>query len=123
MPGTWSIDIDQDRNLVHWQLRGFFELPDVEAFHKDCLASIGRLPGEPAKHLGLSDLREMVIQAQDTVRRFGRVLADPKVMPARHAVIVPTTLVRSQFVRVAPHATIEMFNDTASALKWLFAFK
>lgn len=110
MVGNWGITSDASRNLVSWRLTGYFALEDVEAFHEASIKSVKELGANRGEHLGLSDIRDMVIQSQDVVNRFGLVLSDPDVKPLRHAVIVPQTLVRSQFLRVAPAGEVELFT-------------
>lgn len=120
MSGRWHIKTEPAIKLISWRLYGFYDVVDVEAFHEETL-SILKDFAPAGRHIGLSDLKELVIQSQEAVASFGRVLHDPRVMPLRHAVVTPMSLVRSQFLRVAPNAALKLFDDVDAARAWLLS--
>lgn len=118
MSGRWKIETEPENKLICWHLCGFFDVSDVKAFHQDTLSVLNGLAAS-GQHIGFSDLRKLVIQSQDAVTSFEHVLNDPRIIPRRHAVVTPLSLVRGQFLRVSPDSDVKVFDNPADARAWL----
>lgn len=117
---SFSITVDVPHSLVRITMSGFFEADDIAAFVKARDAAHQQLLSAPNQHVTLVDIREMQIQAQDSVAAFQRVLANPAIRSRRLAFVVARSLARLQVQRAADARDAVYFADVAEAERWLF---
>lgn len=119
MDADFTIDVDPALSLVRIRMAGFFTEADVARFVEAQTRAHQRLRCAPNRHLTLNDLREIKIQSQDAVTRFGAVLADPAFHSRRLAFVVASTLARSQLRRALGSRPAGLFTDPLEAEAWL----
>lgn len=121
MSADFTIDVEPERDLVRIRMSGFFTPEDIEAFLAARAGEHARLTCGPNQHLTLNDLREIKIQAQESVEIFRTMLADPAYRSRRLAFVIGKTLARTQLGRALDQRYARCFEDTATAEAWLFA--
>ncbi|WP_137865063.1 MULTISPECIES: hypothetical protein [unclassified Sphingomonas] len=121
MSADFTIDVEPLRDLVRIRMGGFFTSDDIDAFLAERTRAHARLTCGPNQHLTLNDLREMKIQAQDSVEMFRAMLADPAYRSRRLAFVIGQTLARTQLQRALDRRTARCFDDPWAAEAWLFA--
>ena len=120
MTAHFSVEADPARDLIKIRMSGFFAPSDIEAFFEARAAEHARLRCGPNQHLTINDMSRMKVQAQDIVASFQSLLADPAYRSRRLAFVVSPTLARSQLMRALNGRDAKVFDDRASAEKWLF---
>lgn len=120
MKAKFAFEIDPERGLVRIGMTGMFTLADVRAF-VEARREAHRALGLPKNaHLTLNDVRQMMIQPQDTVGAFYEMLADPDYRSRRLAFVTAPTLVRGQLRRaLGGRDDARCFADTVQAEAWL----
>jgi hypothetical protein len=121
MSADFAIDVEPARDLVRIRMSGFFTAEDIEAFLARRAEAHRQLTCGPNQHLTLNDLREMKIQAQDSVEMFRTMLADPVYRSRRLAFVIGKTLARTQLGRALDQRYARCFEDSATAEAWLFS--
>ncbi|MBQ1498150.1 MAG: hypothetical protein IIZ38_07540 [Sphingomonas sp.] len=121
MSADFTIDVEPDRDLVRIRMGGFFTSGDIDAFLAARAQAHATLSCGPNRHLTLNDLREMKIQAQESVEMFRAMLADPAYRSRRLAFVIGRTLARTQLQRALDRRTARCFDDPWAAEAWLFA--
>lgn len=121
MSADFTIDVEPDRDLVRIRMGGFFTSGDIDAFLAARAQAHATLSCGPNQHLTLNDLREMKIQAQESVEMFRAMLADPAYRSRRLAFVIGQTLARTQLQRALDRRTARCFDDPWAAEAWLFA--
>lgn len=121
MSANFTIDVEPERNLVRIRMSGFFTTDDIGAFLAERAEAHARLVCGPNQHLTLNDLREMKIQAQESVENFRAMLADPAYRSRRLAFVMGRTLARTQLFRALDQRYARCFEDVPTAEAWLFA--
>lgn len=121
MSADFTIDVEPERDLVRIRMSGFFTPEDIDAFLAARATAHGRLTCAPNQHLTLNDLREMKIQAQESVEMFRTMLADPAYRSRRLAFVMGRTLARTQLNRALDQRYARCFEDVPTAEAWLFA--
>lgn len=121
MSADFTIDVEPERDLVRIRMRGFFAPEDIEAFLAERARAHARLTCGPNQHLTLNDLREIKIQAQESVEMFRTMLADPAYRSRRLAFVMGRTLARTQLNRALDQRYARCFEDTVTAEAWLFS--
>ncbi len=121
MQPDFQIDVDPVRSLVHIRLAGFFNDAAMKRFLATRASAFQALRCGRNEHLSLTDLRDMKIQAQDMVARWGHVLADPAYRSRRLAFVVATSLVRTQLQRAIGTRDARCFTDRDEAQRWVLA--
>ncbi|KQT34988.1 hypothetical protein ASG29_02290 [Sphingomonas sp. Leaf412] len=122
MNGTFDIVVDADRDLVVMRLAGFFDADTLGRFLAARAVAARQLRCGPNRHLSLTDISAISIQAQDMVAAFGAVLADPSFRSRRLAFVVATSLARVQLRRALGRRIdhdVAFFTDHAAAMRWL----
>ncbi|VVT13045.1 conserved hypothetical protein [Sphingomonas sp. EC-HK361] len=115
----FSIVVDPQQSLVRITLAGFFEADEIARFTQARNTAHRQLLSAPNQHVTLVDIRDMQIQAQDSVAAFQRVLADPASQSRRIAFVVARSLARLQAQRAAADRGAAYFADVAEAERWL----
>ncbi len=121
MSADFTIDVEPERDLVRIRMGGFFTAEDIDAFLAQRTTAHGQLTCGPNQHLTLNDLREIKIQAQESVEIFRTMLADPAYRSRRLAFVIGKTLARTQLGRALDQRYARCFEDVATAEAWLFA--
>lgn len=121
MSADFSIEVEPERDLVRIRMRGFFTSDAIDAFLAERAVAHARLTCGPNQHLTLNDLREIKIQAQESVEIFRTMLADPAYRSRRLAFVIGRTLARTQLSRALDQRYARCFEDVATAEAWLFA--
>jgi len=120
MKAKFAIEIEPLRGMLRISMTGMFMLADVRAF-ADARREAHRALGLAKNaHLTLNDVRQMIIQPQDTVGAFYEMLADPAYRSRRLAFVTAPTLVRGQLLRALDgRDDARCFSDPAQAELWL----
>lgn len=122
MDAHFEIRVDAQRDLVHITLSGFFLAEDIARFQAARDTAHARLRCAPNRHVTITDIREMKVQAQESVMAFASLLSDPTQRSRKLAFIVGPSLARSQLMRAATgRSDTRFFGDPHSARAWLFA--
>jgi hypothetical protein len=118
MQGSYTIEIDDQRNLARMTLKGFFNPDLLRQFVEERNARYARLsPG----HVTLADVREMQIQTQDMVDAFRRMLNDPASQSRKLAFVTASSLARMQLIRAAEARVARLFETVEGAEAWLMS--
>lgn len=118
----FSIVVDPALDLVTMEMSGFFRPADVQAFEAARNEAHRQLKCGKNRHLTLVDMRQMLIQSQDAVVEFQRVLNNPASQSRKIAIVVSQTLARMQIERAAERRDVQFFTDgTAEARRWLLS--
>jgi len=120
MTSKFTIAIDPLLNLVQIEMSGFYEEADIMAFEVARNEAHLQLRCGPNEHLTLIDIRLMLIQSQEAVAGFKRILDNPTYRSKRIAIVVSQTLARMQIERAAADRDVRYFTeDTSAAREWL----
>ncbi len=119
MEATFSIDPDVSCGVLRITMAGFFEAADIARFAGAVRDGLAALRMRPNGHLTLVDIRDMDIQAQDSVTGFQQILSDPRTASPRIAFVVARSLSSMQIRRAAKGREAGYFNDPAAAEAWL----
>ncbi len=122
MAPRFTITADPTLNLVTIIIGGFFAQPDIDAFEQARNVAHRELRCGPNQHLTLVDMREMLIQSQEAISGFQRVLNNHATKSKRIAIVTSQTLARMQVERAAERRDVQYFSgEPAKARKWLLA--
>lgn len=118
----YQVTIEPQHRLMCIRVDGFW----TAAVMGDYLAELRRNVDALAAHGGcariLVDMSEYPIQSQPIAQGHARIIQHGKTeMKARTAVVMTSALSRLQAIRVARLAGHELFDDEASARRWLLA--
>lgn len=119
MSAEFSFDVDPAQNLVRIRMSGFFAPEDIQAFLAARAEAHTKLTCGPNQHLTLNDLRDIKIQAQESVEMFRELLADPAYRSRRLAFVIGRTLARTQLGRALDRRYARTFEDPWAAEAWL----
>jgi len=120
MTAEYTIAADKRKATLRITMGGFFGIGDVDAFARDVAIRLADMNTKPNEHLILCDLRQMKIQAQETVAAFGG-LAGSAGLRSRHlAVVTGKPLVRTQAMRLTDRGRVSFFESIEAAERWLF---
>jgi hypothetical protein len=100
-------------------MSGFFAPTDIAAFLAARAEAHAQLTCGANEHLTLNDLREIKIQAQESVELFRDLLADPAYRSRRLAFVIGRTLARTQLGRALDRRYARTFEDPWAAEAWL----
>ncbi|MEP9358608.1 hypothetical protein [Sphingomonas sp. KR3-1] len=120
MSAEFSFDVDPARSLVRIRMSGFFAPEDIAAFLAARTEAHARLTCGPNQHFTINDLRDIKIQAQESVELFRDLLADPAYRSRRLAFVIGKTLARTQLQRALDRRCARCFDDPWAAEAWLF---
>ncbi len=122
MAPRFTITAAPTLNLVTIIIGGFFAQPDIDAFEQARNIAHRELQCGPNQHLTLVDMREMLIQSQEAIGGFQRVLNNHATKSKRIAIVTSQTLARMQVERAAGRRDVQYFSgEPAEARKWLLA--
>lgn len=122
MTPRFEIVANPKLDLVTITIGGFFAQPDIDAFEQARDVAHRELRCGPNEHLTLVDMREMLIQSQETIAGFQRVLNNHTTKSKRIAIVTSQTLARMQVERAAERRDVQYFTgEPAEARKWLLA--
>ncbi len=122
MTPHFEIVADPKLDLITITIGGFFAQPDIDAFERARNVAHRELRCGPNQHLTLVDMREMLIQSQDAIAGFQRVLNNHATKSKRIAIVTSQTLARMQVERAAERRDVQYFSgEPAEARKWLLA--
>ncbi len=122
MTPRFEIVANPKLDLVTITIGGFFAQPDIDAFEQARDVAHRELRCGPNEHLTLVDMREMLIQSQEAIAGFQRVLNNHTTKSKRIAIVTSQTLARMQVERAAERRDVQYFTgEPAEARKWLLA--
>lgn len=121
MDAFHHFEVDHARNLVRLTLAGFFDESSLQTFAAARTTAFAKLRCAPNSHLVLVDIRDMKIQSQEVVARFGELLSDRRFFARRLAFVVGSTLARLQLLRALKSRQAQTFTSSKDAEAWLFA--
>lgn len=119
MSADFSFTVDPARDLVRIRMCGFFGPEDIAAFLAARAEAHRQLICGPNEHLTLNDLREIKIQAKESVEMFRELLADPLYRSRRLAFVIERTLALTQLQRALDRRHARCFDDPWAAEAWL----
>lgn len=119
MHATLSIDVDVEHDLIVIEMGGFFGPDDISGFVGARNKAHRKLSCGPNQHVTLVDIRNMSIQAQESVSNFAAVLANPRYASKRLAFVVSRSLARLQVKRAAEGREARYFTCPEEAASWL----
>jgi len=122
MSPRFTITTTPALNLVTITIGGFFAQPDIDAFENARNVAHRELLCGPNQHITLVDMREMLIQSQEAIAGFQRVLNNHATKSKRIAIVTSKTLARMQVERAAERRDVQFFSgEPAEAREWLLA--
>ena len=120
-----TIHVDHANKLVDVRLSGFFSAEDVGWTGEELRAAVRTLGENIGAHVTLYDVSDALVAPPETVEALKQSFANPAVRPLwarKVAFCASSALVRMQLKRLQQvRADIGVFEDRASALKWLLA--
>lgn len=119
MEATFAITPDIPLGLLRIRMAGFFEARDIARFAAALADGLARLNTAPNQHRTLVDIREMNIQASDSVVAFERILANPATASPHIAFVVAKSLASMQIRRAAGSRAARYFDTSEAAEAWL----
>jgi hypothetical protein len=119
MTAEYTIAADKRKATIRVTMGGFFGTGDVHAFARDLSVTLADMNTKPNEHLMLCDLRQMKIQAQETVAAFRCLVGSAAFQSRRLAVVTGKSLVRTQAMRLTDHRRVSFFDDIDRAECWL----
>lgn len=122
MSPRFTITTTPALNLVTITMGGFFAQADINAFEHARNVAHRELRCGPNQHITLVDMREMLIQSQEAIVGFQRVLNNHATKSKRIAIVTSKTLSRMQVERAAERRDVQYFSgEPAEAKEWLLA--
>jgi hypothetical protein len=122
MPAQYQITTDVRRNLLRFELSGFFDHAVINRFLVDRAAAFAKLRCGPNQHLTLCDVSGCMIQSQEVFAGFRALFTQQETRSRRMAFVVGSSLARLQIRRlVEGRSDIGWFDTEAPAEAWLFA--
>jgi hypothetical protein len=118
MDANFTITVQNELDLVRVSMSGFFFPSDVERFRHARDEAHLLLRSLPNQHLTIVDIREMKVQAQETVAAFQAVLGEKRHHGRRLAIVAGSSLARSQAKR-ASQRVVAYFAAVEEAEQWL----
>jgi hypothetical protein len=116
-----SITSDQSRSLVIAQMTGFLEPADVQRFSHDKEAAVIAMGLGSGEYYLLVNTEGCVIQSQEVVAAFMRVMLESPFRSRRLAVVRHDNLTRMQTRRIlSVRDEADIFASVAEAEQWLF---
>ena len=115
----FSIEIDRRRNALAVRFDGTFWSADVlEGFRHGIAQAVRDLAPAPGTHLVLVDLRNAILQSQDTIAGAQKLIGASTA--ARIALVASRALARMQTKRLQLRENVVLFADMAAAEAWLY---
>lgn len=121
MKPQFSFTLDAARHLIGVEMSGFYAHDDIARFRTGLTAALRQLNEKPNEHLMLVDIRQMKVQSQESVEGFRSFFNDDRIRSRRLAIVVASSLSRSQVKRAASGRGAEYFVCVADAEDWLLA--
>ncbi|KQN09746.1 hypothetical protein ASE85_02045 [Sphingobium sp. Leaf26] len=116
-----SITSDKSRSLLIAQMSGFFEPTDVQRFSDEKDAAVAAMGLGSGEYYMLVNTEGCVIQSQEVVATFMRVILQSPFRSRRLAVVRNDNLTRLQTRRIlSVRDEAEMFASMTEAEQWLF---
>jgi hypothetical protein len=119
MTAAFIFNVDEVASLVRVTMGGFFSPSDIADFRKARDEAHMRLRCGPNQHVTLIDIRSMKIQSQEAVAEFQKLFAERRQRSRRIAIVVSSSLSRTQVKRAAAGRDAGYFQDPAEAEAWL----
>ncbi|MDP1027093.1 hypothetical protein Q5H91_07705 [Sphingomonas sp. KR1UV-12] len=119
MQSSFSLAVDVEHSFIRVTLAGFFTPTDIARFDAARAEAHQRLKCRQGDHVTLVDMREMKIQSQESVGAFQALIANPRYHGRRIAIVVASSLARSQIKRAATGRGAAYFHSIESAEAWL----
>jgi hypothetical protein len=122
MAPRFTITADPALDLVMITMGGFFTQAEIDAFEHARDVAHRKLKCGRNQHLTLVDMREMLIQSQEAIVGFQRVLNNHATKSKRIAIVTSKTLARMQVERAAERRDVHYFSgEPAEAREWLLS--
>jgi hypothetical protein len=116
-----SVTSDKSRKLVIAQMTGFLEPADVQRFSDDKEAAVIAMGLGSGEYYMLVNTEGCVIQSQEVVATFMRVILQSPFRSRRLAVVRHDNLTRLQTRRIlSVRDEAELFASVTEAEQWLF---
>lgn len=116
------ITSDKSRKLVIADMSGFLDPADVQRFGEEKDAAVAAMGLGSGEYHMLVNTEGCVIQSQEVVAAFIRVVLESPFQARRLAVVRHDNLTRMQTRRILNvHGNADLFGSIAEAEEWLFA--
>ncbi|WP_088182040.1 hypothetical protein [Sphingobium sp. Z007] len=116
-----NVTSDKSRKLVIAQMSGFLDPADVDRFNADKEAAVTAMGLGSGEYVMLINTEGCVIQSQEVVAAFTRVVLDTRFKSKKLAVVRHDNLTRLQTRRIlSVRDDAEIFASVAQAEAWLF---
>jgi len=116
-----KVTSDRSRKLVIAEMSGFLDPADVVQFNADKEAAVSAMGMGSGEYVMLINTEGCVIQSQEVVAAFTRIVLDTRFKSKRLAVVRHDSLTRLQTRRIlSVRDDAEIFASVAQAEAWLF---
>lgn len=119
MKPHFAFSIDTSSHLIRVDMSGFYAPSDVDRFKVGLKAALKELGAKSNQHLMLVDIRQMKVQSQESVKLFRQFFKNKCFRSRRLAIVVASSLSRSQVKRAADGRGAEYFICSSSGEAWL----
>jgi hypothetical protein len=117
---SFSIQVDLDRDEVHFAASGLWDMPKMIEFQRDLLEKTKPLLERQASIMTLGDLRGLVPQTREVADAIRVVIVESqKLGVVKTAIVSDNLLAKMQYSRLNEGINAEMFDNKADALHWL----
>jgi len=118
----YGLTVDLERGYFEVKPHGFWTLDTMAAFAGELERTVRRIRATGRTPVSLCDLSDAMVQSQEVIDAFLRMMENPAVRSARVAVYTSAALTKLQAMRASqPHDEFRFFNDKDEARAWLFA--
>ena len=114
----YSVEIDEQRNLLRLTLRGFWTAETLRAFTAELMPIIAARIVAKGNVDALIDCREFAVQSPEQAAGFQKLFIQPGDI-VRRAVIMPSALGRMQAERALGPNMLRYFSTEQEAIAWL----
>ena len=119
---TYSVTVDEERSELHFVTSGLFDKEAMEAFNRAIAKAVGPILAKKRKMRALGDLSGYVVQPREISVKMAETLAAAEAVGIeRVAIIMTSTLVRMQYLRISEGRNVKIFDNREDALAWLRA--
>ena len=115
----YSITVDHGRRIVCAKLSGFFSEEEVAAFARDEQAAAASLGCKSGEFGLLLQTPGGILQSQDVVTAFQRLLTDLPLKAGRVAIVSESALLKMQLRRIMATDRSGVFDTVVEALAWI----
>ncbi|WP_236696882.1 STAS/SEC14 domain-containing protein [Sphingomonas sp. Leaf257] len=118
----YSVTVNLERGYFEVATHGFWTLDTLGDFARELEQTVRRIRAAGRTPVSLCDLTNAMVQSQEVVAAFARMMQNPAVRSGRVAVYTSGALTKFQAVRAnEDHDEFRFFTCKDEARAWLFA--